>query len=447
MSRSRLSRSRLSLVLLSALALLAAACGSDAADDDAAPAAEVGSGELSGEITVWTWDGAPGTDNMNALAAAFEEATGVTVVLGTPDRDNYVAQSQLALNSGEVIDVLGVQPSASAIELSASLRPVSEYADSLENGLDGYAASTLAQLEKVYEGDTIYSVPFGSTGSAVCFYNNDILTEVGVGVPETWADVAALTAALEAQKPDVLTLVGPADTWFQDELVLTMAGQYAPEFFDSVRYDDAAWNQPGYVEALGRYGELFEDGTLQRSALDLGYVDAMSTFNSGNAAIVCNGSWEAGLLVKSFREENGIAIDEVGVMPLPADDAASRSLRSFLDITWGIPTTSANPEAAAAFISFATQGEGIDIWAPSLGFIPSANDWSLPDSALEGDALAAEGYATLQGLIASPSSDRNNLSAFSGQVGSYVLEVAQGRMSAQDAADQAEEDLRSGLYS
>ena len=444
----RTTRSRLSAVAATALLASLAACGNSADGSSDSDAQAPVDGPISGAITVWTWDGAPGADAMDALAAGFEKETGVKVDSKVVSRDDYTAQVQLALNSGENIDVLGVQPSQFATEVEPKMRPVSDYADQLAGGLDGYSPLTIEQSKKLYGGDDIYSVPFGSTGSAVCFYNADILDKAGVQPPATWDDVKALTEALQQKEPGVLTLVKPSgsDSWFEDEFVLTMVGQTDPGFFDSVRYDDGAWNTDSYVSALQRYGQLYADGTLQRSALDLSYTDAMDAFNTGKAAIVCNGSWEAGMLKKSFRQENGIKASEIGVIPVPSDDAADRSARSFLDITWGIPKAADNASAAAAFISYATQGDGVDLWADNLGFVPAKADWSLDPSVLGDDKLAQQGFATIQDLINNPSSDRNNLSSLSAEVGKYVEEVAQGRMDAQDAADKGQKDLESGLY-
>jgi ABC-type glycerol-3-phosphate transport system substrate-binding protein len=113
---------------------------------------------------------------------------------------------------------------------------------------------------------------------------------------------------------------------------------------------------------------------------------------------------------------------------------------------WGIPNTTRNAASAAAFISYATQGEGIDLWADGLGFVPAAANWKLNSTVLAGDPAAEQGYQQIQQLINKPSSDRNNMSSFSAQVGKYVLEVAQGRMSAQAAAAKGQKDLDSGLY-
>ncbi|MET8942702.1 extracellular solute-binding protein [Streptomyces sp. NPDC004542] len=431
-------------------ALLLVGCGTSA--DGGSPSdggtAKV-TGKVAGAITVWTWDGAPGTEAMKKLAAAFEKKTGVKVNSKVVSRDDYKQQAQLALNAGDGIDVLGVQPGQFAAEVQPKLLPVSAYQSRLAKGLDGYRPATVAQIRKLYKGGGIYSVPFGSTGSSVCFYNAKLLDEAGVQPPQTWKDVRKLTDALHAKHPGTLTLVKPSgkDTWFEDEFVLTMAGQQDPGFFNSVRYDGKPWNSAAYVSALKRYGQLYKDGTLQRSGLDMGYTDAMNAFDTGKAAMVCNGSWEAALLKKEYRKANDISVPSVGVIPVPADDPAKRSLRSFLDITWGVPKSAKNPAAAAAFISFATQEKaGVDLWAGDLGFVPSAAGWKLDESVLGDDKLASQGYATIVDLINHAGSDRNNMSSFSDVVGGYVLEVARGRMTAQQAADKGQKDLDSGLY-
>lgn len=444
------SRPAKALAATGLAALVLSACGTSA--DEPAPEApdEIDWSDVSGSITVWTWDGAPGVAIMDELGAAFEEATGVVVESRVISREDYTSQVQLSLNSGESIDVLGVQPSRFAAEVQGQLIPVSAYESSLAGGLEAYDDAALEQLSVLYDGDELYSVPLGSTGSAVCFYNADILDAAGVDdPPATWEDVRALTEALEELDSGILTLVKPSGAdgqWFEDEFLLTMVGQLDPDFFNELRYGDGGWDTPAYREALERYGTLYEEGTLQRSALDLGYADAMNAFNTGRAAIVCNGTWEAALLKEEFRTENQIDASVVGVIPVPADDPDTRSLRSFLDITWGIPDTGTNPAAAAAFISFATQGEGVDIWAGGLGFVPNVEGWELDTAVFDGDEVAQAGYEIIQELIANPSSHRNNLSSLSDQVGIHVQEVAHGRMTAEEAASRAQADFDSGLY-
>lgn len=445
----RITRPRVAAAAaIASLLLTTAACGSSASNAGSNDAKITN--KVSGSITVWTWDGAPGADSMNALAAAFEKKTGVKVNSKVVNKDDYKTQAQLALNSGQAIDVLGVQPSEFATQVESKMRPVSDYQSELPDGLNGYSDVSLAQLKKIYNNGTEYSVPFGSSASAVCFYNADILKKAGAQPPKTWSDVKTLTADLKKTSPGTLTLVAPAggtDAWFQDEFVLTMVGQKDPKFFDNVRYNNGAWDTDSYKAALAEYGKLFTDGTLQRSALDMGYADAMGAFTSGKAAMACSGSWEAGLLLKSYRQANGVKASSVGVIPVPSDDGQNRTARSFLDVTWGIPKSAKNPSAAAAFIAFATQqSDGINTWANNLGFIPDAKGWKVSPSVFSNDPTALDGYNTIESLVANPSSDRNNLSSFSAQVGKYVEEVAEGRMDASTAAEKGQKDLKSGLY-
>lgn len=443
MRKNRTAR-LLGIAAASGLILSIAACSSESGDN-----ATTSADTAPDSITVWTWTVAPGEDSMNAMAKAYEAETGIRVESKIISRDDYKAQVQLALNANEKIDVLGVQPSQFALDIEQQLTPVSSWVGHIDGGLDAYNPTTIEQSKRLYGGDEIYSVPFGSTGSAVCFYNADILNEVGVDPPATWDDMAALTAALKIKMPDVLPLVMPAggiDGWFVDEFVLTMVGQKDPSFFDTVRYDGGQWTTDSYTAAVQKFGDLFESGVLDSAALDLGYGDAMNVFNTGKAAIACNGTWEAGMLLPSFREANGLAMSGIGVMPVPTDGTGTASARAFLDITWGIPTTSDSPDAAADFIAWSTTGAGVDIWAPSLGFLPAAAGWSIDSSVFNGDTLAAEGYQTIQELIGSPSSDRNNLSSLSAQIGTHLLEVANGRLSASAAVTSIQSDADSGKF-
>ena len=149
---------------------------------------------------------------------------------------------------------------------------------------------------------------------------------------------------------------------------------------------------------------------------------------------------------ESFRDTNKLVPSDVGIMPVPTFDASEDgSLRSFLDLTYGIPTASKHQAAAVEFIKFATAGDGVAEWATGFAFVPAVKGFALPDGVLTTD-VETEGYATLQSLVANPHGDRNNLSNFSAQVGKYILSVVNGEMTPQEAATQGQADLESGKY-
>ena len=399
------------------------------------------------EINLWGWSGAPGVDNIQRVIDAFEElhpniTVNYTEVLNT----DYKNKASLALGAGEPIDVIGVQANAWATENQNFFLPVSDWPDS-EGITDAYEPAVLAQEDKLFSDGVLRSVPFGSSGSAVGYYNVDLLKAAGLtDYPRTWDDFEKLTAGLKAVDPEAVAAVMPADTWFQDEFVLTLAGQIDPEFFNRVRYDGGSWDDPAYVQALERYKSLYDDGILDSTTLDLGYTDAMALFDQGKAAVVFNGTWEAGRLTPAFRETNKVVPSDVGVMPVPTFDASEDgSLRSFLDLTYGIPTASTHQAAAVEFIKFATAGDGVAQWATGFAFVPAVKGFAQPEGVLTTD-VETDGYATLQSLVANPHGDRNNLSNLSAQVGTYILSVVNGTMTAQEAATQGQADLESGKY-
>jgi ABC-type glycerol-3-phosphate transport system substrate-binding protein len=432
-------------------ALFAGTVGTAAACSSSSTGAA--STSTSGPITLnlWTWTGAPGTAQVNALIKGYQQLhPNITVHNNELASDAFKTKAALSLNSGTEIDVLAVQPNLFAAQVQSHLLPLSAWQKYLPAGtLDKFTDLSLAQMKKLFTGGELYALPWGGSGSAVGFYNASLLQELGVSAPRTWAEMAALATKLKAQKPGVSVAVMPAgstDGWFLDEFVLTLVGQSDPNFFDDVRYDNGQWNTPAYVAALTQLKQLYATGALDPNVLDLGYSDAEKLFYSGKAAILFNGSWESTDLSAAYRSANGIDIGDVGVMGVPTADGSAPSLRSFLDVTLGIPKSAKNPAAAADFIAYATAGDGVDLWADTLGELPLIKGWTPPTGALTSTA-ATQGVALLQQLIANPHSDRNNLSAFSSQVGVRIEAMLEGSSTPAQAASLMQSDLDSGKYS
>ena len=290
------------------------------------------------------------------MIEAFEEANpDITVKYTEIPQADYKTKVAQSLGAGEDIDVLGVQPSSWAAEIEDYLLPVADWPDGAAL-VDKFQPSTIQQTERLFTDGELMSLPLYSTGSAVGVYNADILDELGVTPPTTWAEFKTLSDALEAQGDGILPAVMPGDDWFQDEASLTVVGQIDPEFFNTVRYDEGAWNTPDYVEGLTDYKALYDSGTFDKATLDMDYGTAMTTFEEGKAAVAFNGSWETGRILSG----------NYGIIPFPAETADQASLRAFLDVLVGIPAKSTKQEAAAKFAEFISAGDGVDVWASAL---------------------------------------------------------------------------------
>jgi ABC-type glycerol-3-phosphate transport system substrate-binding protein len=429
-----------------------AACSSSS-PTTSTPAAS-GTGSSGGAVTLdlWTWTNAPGASQVAAVIAGYRKLhPNVTINNNDINNDDFKTKAQLALDSNQPIDILAVQPNLFASQVQAKLLPLSQWQSFMPAGtLSKYTPLSLAQLKKLFTGGETYAVPWAVSGSAAGFYNVALLEKAGLSEPpKTWDDMRTLADGLKSKAPGTAVAVMPAgstDGWFLDEFTLTLVGQSDPNFFDTVRYDNGKWDTPAYVAALTELSSLYSTGALDKNVLDLGYTDAQDLFYKGQSAILFNGSWESTDLSAAYRKANKISISNVGAMGVPTSDGSAPSLRSFLDITLGIPKTCKNVEVAADFIAYATAGDGVPLWADSLGEIPALNGWAPPSSALT-TPQSVQGYTLLQDLIAHPHSDRNNLSAFSSQVGVRIESMLNNGVSPTATAAACQSDLDSGKYS
>ncbi|MCA0293808.1 MAG: extracellular solute-binding protein [Actinobacteria bacterium] len=420
---------RIAGLAAAAFALVATGCS---AQGNAAQTA--GSNEPT-TIEYWSWAGAPGAEVVKPIIAAFEKDNpGITVNYTEIAREDYKAKVASALGAGQAIDVLGVQPGAWAGEVEDYLSPVSDWpnADALGKA---FTTGTVEQTKRLFSDGELHAVPLYSTGSAIGIYNADILAKVGVKAPTTVAEFKAMADALKAKDPKILSAVMPADPWFQDEATLTVVGQTDPDFFNNVRYNNGPWNAPSYVAGLQAYKKLYDDGVLPKATLDMDYATAMNTFDTGKAAVVFNGSWEAGRILKG----------NYGILPFPAQSADQASLRAFLDVTLGIPAKSKHMDAASAFVEYMAAGKGVDAWATTLIGVPAVNGYQLPEGTLTTE-LQKESYATMVKLINAPHGDRNNMGAFADFVGANVLQVVNGHLSAEEAAQSDQNKLEKGNF-
>ncbi len=161
-------------------------------------------------ITYWSWDGAPGKEIVDPMIKGFESANpGITVQYTEIPRADYKAKVASALGAGESIDVLNVQPGSWAGEVQDYLSPVSEWsnADELTNA---FTPISVDQTKRLFSDGELYGDPLYSTGSTIGIYNAKLLTELGVEPPTTVAEFAAMSKALKAKDPDILSAVVPS---------------------------------------------------------------------------------------------------------------------------------------------------------------------------------------------------------------------------------------------
>lgn len=397
-------------------------------------------------LQFWTWF--PPLPTTEKIIAAFEEENpNIDVEITILESTVYQDKLPLSLAGGEEVDLVAVQTSAMVDQVKADLLPLEPLLDEYvgTDWSDRYNANSVEQARQLADDGELYILPMGSLGSVVGYYNAEMLAEYGLEVPTTNAEFKEFADALAAQNPDVLPVVFTGANWFQDEIVLTLIGQSDPSFFNDIRYGDGAWNTPEYVQTLENYKQMYDDGIFSMDVIDLDYGRALELFYTGEAAILLQGTWEAGVLSESFREENTIELADVGLMPLPVmNEGDTPSIRSFIELGMAVPVNSAHPEEAMKLLEFMVLGNGVDVWGPTFINVPGQLGYELPEGTLTSEA-AVDGYNTLVELVQNPSSDRNNVSAFSAVVGDAIIEVLNGA-DAQETADALQAEWESGRY-
>ena len=169
-------------------------------------------------------------------------------------------------------------------------------------------------------------------------------------------------------------------------------------------------------------------------------------FSAGEAAFYIDGSWQNSLLSASYRAENGIDLDDVGVTGLPVIDGGEPAVRALAEGGLAIPAASKNVDAAAKFIEFMLSAGGANVWAGDLILVPSLDDYQVSQAVLESTA-AQDGFTNASALIGAPTSQRNSQQDFLNQVeGNVILDVLRGTTTPEAAAAQLQAEWTSGRY-
>jgi raffinose/stachyose/melibiose transport system substrate-binding protein len=448
-NQARVARSLAVAATALALGLTAAACGNSGGvgGNKAAGQASV-SADQDVTLNYWTWF--PAETTLKKSITAFEAANPhVKITLREFSNTDYQKQLPLALNGGQALDIVGVQISAMTNTVRSQLRPVSEWQGNLPADWQSKLNSTmLDQTKKIAKDGTLYSVPMGSIGSAVVYANADELKKLGLSFPRTQADLGDAVAKVKAANDGVAPIVFTGESWWQNEMFLTVADQIAPTLSDDLYTNKVAWNSPQVVQALTAYQNLYAKGIFDKGVLSLKEADADNQFNAGKAAFLIEGSWTSSVLSSDYRKANGIAVGNVTAGPLPVVMPGGRATaRTYAEGGLAIPKSSKYAAQAAKFIQFMTLGDGVATWAPDLVLIPSLAGYQIPSTVLT-TPESRNGYLALQSVISAGGSGRGAFSTtFTSDVlDNGLLDLARGSTTPRGLADKLQAAWTSGRY-
>ncbi|CAM3717292.1 ABC transporter substrate-binding protein [Marinicrinis lubricantis] len=449
MKMNQMVKRSLAVLLAVFMVVMAAACGNND-NNSGNNANSSGNSEAAGSeekvsLNMWTWHPSPEVWEP-ILNKFYEKYPNIKVNVSVYPSLDYQQKVPIALTTGEDIDIVGVQATAFAAQIEPYLEPM----DGLMKEYVGadwetkYDASSIEQARKITE--EFVTAPVGSAGAMVIYYNMGILKELGLEAPQTYEDLKEIASVLKEKKPDVMPMaIGGKEGWTLDEVVLSLLGQQT-DLYNDIRYNQASFNTPEYVQAIQDFKQMFEDGVMTEDVMDLDYSRSLEVFSNGQAAMFVQGTWESYLLSEPIRADKQIALEDVGLMAFPAvSGEGTPSIRSFIDIGLGVTQTSEHKKEAMDFIRFMTLEEGADMLGDQFIVVPSKVGYTPQAETLTSDEAKAS-YERMVELVQNPSADRNNLSSLSAIIGSELQRVILSGQDIETTVKNIQSEFETGKY-
>jgi len=311
------------------------------------------------DISFWSWRQEDRAVYEQIIETFQAQNPGITVTFEAFEAASYATVLSTALAADNGPDAMMVR-AYGAFETVANGGYLMPLTTAEVPGLADLPAAALASQTLRADGK-VYGVPFASQ-TMLIVYNKDIYEQLGLSVPETWADLAANAEAIEAAGMFAFAN-GTATAWQNETIVSALtASTIGRGFYDDLIAGNADFTDARFVEGLTKLQEIsayFPDGFI-----GLDYASSQQLFASGLAVMFAGGSFE----LANFRSQN--ADLNLGVFAAPGQAAGDEKLvATFFDGGYAGYAKTEHPEAVTKFLSFlATQEFGQD-FANSLGNI------------------------------------------------------------------------------
>ncbi|GAA3861994.1 ABC transporter substrate-binding protein [Tessaracoccus defluvii] len=418
---------------LGALALVVplAACGGE----EGAPG---GGGDAGSpvEITFLVPMSDDNTSSSDALIAAFQDANpDIKVTLETQpagtEGDNL---TKTRLATGEMADVFFYNSGS----LLQAINPDQNLVDLSDEPWMKDMDPSMTAVVSTKNG--VYGAPWGSTQAGGILYNKPLYKELGLEIPQSWADYAANNEKIKAAgKTAVVQTYG--DTFSSQLYVL---GDFAnvqaqdPDWADKYTANEAKFADMPALQSFKYLEESFKAGWFNEDFASARFDTGIGWIATGEAAHYPMLTGAISNLSQNYPEH----IDDVGVFPVPAIDAANTNLTMWLPNAMYIPKTTegAKLEAAKKFVAFMNSEDGCAIQNEYL--VPSGpyaiSSCKLPDSVpamlkdMQGYVDAGKSKPALEYLSPIKGPNLENI----------LVEVGSGIRSAEDGAALYDEDVK-----
>jgi multiple sugar transport system substrate-binding protein len=320
-------------------------------------------------LRVWTRSSNDGRKTYDAVAAAFTAKTGIRVEYfnATTDFEQRLARAAVGRDLPDLI--INDGGSLGQFVNMGVVAPIDR--NSIKGGLDLHER---AWRTATLPDGRVFAVPT-SAQAHVLFIRKDWRTRLGLPVPQTWDEMAALAKAFTERDPDgngradTYGFVFPGSTargytaWFISSFLYQAGGNFVRQAADG--RSRGALDEPAAAQTLGFFKRLLcDDKSTQAGAINATTQEANRAFISGQAGMYLSGPYHIAL----FDKEPGAA--KVEVVPAPAGPGGVRATLAGGELAF-ITTTTRRRGDAVRFIEFLISPEGQTLGTrPPKGGLP-----------------------------------------------------------------------------
>lgn len=242
-----------------------------------------------------------------------------------------------------------------------------EYLDDDEEWKNSFNKGTLEQL--TYDGDA-YGIPTAQC-MAVMYYNTAIFKEYNLEVPATYEEYCdACDTLLENGVTPVALASTADDAWLVSQYIQQLSDGIAGyDLYDGIKNGTRSWNDEAMVKAAELFQEEVDKGYFEDGFTGVSGSEAEALFQTGQAAMYFNGSWEiANLDNPDVCQE----AENISCFAMPAVNAENANISvGALDNSYAITTNCENVEAAVGFLKYWTNEENAQMLLYDYGRMPS----------------------------------------------------------------------------
>ncbi|EIE51966.1 extracellular solute-binding protein [Citreicella sp. 357] len=213
--------------------------------------------------------------------------------------------------------------------------------------------------------DTLYALPFYGE-SAFVMYRTDLAEAAGIDIPDqpTWTQIKDAAEKMTDKDAGVygICLRGKPGWGENMAFISAMANSYGARWFDmdwQPQFDSPEWQAAftDYLELMTNYGPP--------GASSNGFNENLSLFQQGKCGMWIDATVAAGFVTDP---EESMVADKVGYAVFPNKEGVDNHGNWLWSWNLGIPQSTDAPEAAKAFVTWATSKEYTQTVAEAQGW-------------------------------------------------------------------------------